>query len=142
MYFGTFPNSNTRKRAIEVQKDRYVLAKNVTVPAVNTTLEIIGYGTTQRPYRSKSQVQQVHSGPFTNDVKQVGNRWSLEYRVDTTGGNSGSAVVNVQTGEAIAVHAYAGCYSYEEDSSNSGTFLGQIGLQKALANPKGVCSRR
>ena len=61
---------------------------------------------------------------------------TLQYAVDTSGGNSGSAVLNENTGEAIGIHTHAGCNS---SGGNHGTAIDQAGLQSALANPQGVC---
>ena len=120
LYFGAHRNTNTNLTAYEAQQDCYRLSINATAPPVPETMLqiigiiitikflIIGYGTTKHPFLAKNQIQQVHQGPFLEDRKE-GYLWSLAYRVDTTGGNSGSAIENAETGEAIGVHAYAGC---------------------------------
>lgn len=144
MYFGTHINSNTKLPAFKAQKNWYKLSKELKrTPSLNSTLEIIGYGVTRSPNQDKNQVQQVHRGPLSHIVEKQKQKWrspklwSLHYQVDTTGGNSGSAILNTETGEAVGIHAYAGCT--QGRGSNSGMFIGHEKLQKALAWPRGVC---
>jgi hypothetical protein len=142
MYFGVFPNSETGLPAFKAQGKWFELDSD-HVPEANTTLSVTGYGTTSRPLRAKNQVQQTHQGPMVeNQYDRVENKWSLTYAVDTTGGNSGSAVVNEVTGKAVAIHAYAGCGIDSRGNiygTNSGMFLGLPALQEALNKPRGVC---
>jgi hypothetical protein len=81
-YFGAHPNANTGKTPFEAQQDAYTLAKNATVPEQGTPIQIIGYGSTRRPFLSKNQIQQVHSGPFLEE-RRKDYLWSLAYQVDT-----------------------------------------------------------
>ena len=62
---------------------------------------------------------------------------SLQYAVDTTGGDSGSPVINDGTGEAIGIHTHAGCSA--GGGANNGTSLNLPALQNVLATPMGVC---
>ena len=130
-YFGCFPNTETGLTAAEAQGEWYTLAESA--PAVDgQTIRITGYGTTSPPVDSTwNSAQKTHSGPYTS---LAGN--SIAYTVDTTGGNSGSAVLNETTGEAIGIHTNGGCGSYGE---NYGCAIHNSGLQYALANPQGVC---
>ena len=57
--------------------------------------------------------------------------------MDTTGGNSGSPVIDDTTGEAIGIHTHGGCFN--GGGANAGTWANHPGLQAALANPQGVC---
>ena len=147
MYFGVFPNTNTKLAAHEAQGEWFTLSDELgNPPSVNATLEITGYGTTRKPYREKNQVQQYHYGPLVNIKLELPRSdkypklWSLKYHVDTSGGNSGSAIVHKETGHAIGIHAYAGCHGVRVPTgANSGMFHGHPSLQQALANPKGVC---
>jgi V8-like Glu-specific endopeptidase len=115
MYMGTFPNSNTRLTAFEAQKKTYILPEkllNGSAIAVKEgmKLEIIGYGVTYAPFRSKNQVQQRHSGKLTKiNVEQRQKAFVMFYQVDTTGGNSGSAVEDAETGYAVGIHTNGGC---------------------------------
>ncbi|MDF1837157.1 MAG: hypothetical protein P1V35_04760 [Planctomycetota bacterium] len=127
-YYGTFPNPNTGLTAGEAQGSTYILG---TAPSVaGNDIRITGYGVDSTP-SSLNQTQQTHLGPF-----MLNNGTHLGYETDTEGGNSGSAVVWEQTGEAIGIHTHGGCSS---SGYNSGTNLNHPDLQNALANPQGVC---
>lgn len=140
-YLGTFLNSNTRLSMLDVQKKTFVLSKNMTKPVVGAPLQITGYGVTYGVDSSRSQVQQVHQDKLVNIGK--GKYFALGYQVDTTGGNSGSAIENTESGVAIGIHTNGGCYYATGDmvSHNKGTPIQNANLQKALAKPKGVCAR-
>lgn len=133
-YFGTFPNTETERTPVEVQGTTYVLGTPPTVPG-GQTLRVTGYGTTDGVLAplTLNQVQKTHTGPLTS----IGGT-SLQYAVDTTGGNSGSAVLDEASGEAIGIHTHAGCSV--GGGANNGTSLAQAGLQNALAVPLGVCA--
>jgi hypothetical protein len=81
-----------------------------------------------------SQTQTTHTGPLSG---WVGNL--LSYRVDTTGGDSGSAVVNTATGQVIGIHTNAGCNA-DGTGANQGSAIDTPALVTALANPRGVCA--
>jgi len=128
-YFGCFPNSETGLTPYQAQNDYYVLSDSA--PAVNgQQITICGYGVGDPgPY---NQAQKIHTGPYS-----VVDGTSIGYRTDTTGGNSGSAVLNEDTGEAIGIHTNAGCGN--GTGNNWGCGIHNSGLQNALANPQGVC---
>ena len=128
-YFGTFPNSTTGLTAFEAQGVAHVL--NVPPPFnPNNTIRITGYGVDSSPPTS-NQVQQTHTGPWFS----FGGT-TLDYQVDTTGGNSGSPVLHENTGSVIGVHTHAGCST---TSGNHGTGFNHASWQAALNNPLGVC---
>jgi len=131
-YFGCFPNSNTGLTPGEAQEAYYTLS---TPPpsGFSQDIRITGYGTVSAPVSMTwYQVQKTHVGPY---VTFSGT--TLGYQTDTTGGNSGSPVVIMETGQAIGIHTHGGCnYSGGE---NNGTGLNHTGVQTALANPQGVC---
>jgi|GEM_PF-2373228 len=130
-YFGVFDNSNTGLSVYDAQGDQYNLA--AAAPAVSgQTIRISGYGSTTAPVPNEWYlVQKTHTGPY------VANNGSyLLYAVDTSGGNSGSAVLDESTGLAIGIHTNAGCDSI---GGNQGTNIVNAGLQAALADPQGVC---
>ncbi len=134
-YFGAFPNSQTQLTPLEVQGTTYVLG---TVPATpgGETIRITGYGTTSGTLGTPldwNQVQKTHTGLLTGV-----SGTSLQYSVDTTGGNSGSCVLNDDNNTAIGIHTHAGCNA--GGGANNGTALTHAGLQNALANPMGICS--
>lgn len=75
-------------------------------PALGSTLRIVGYGTSRDEYRG---VQRAHFG-----ILSSGGHWKtpvMSYRVDTMGGNSGSSVVDAQTGYIVGIHTNGGCHS-------------------------------
>jgi V8-like Glu-specific endopeptidase len=79
-----------------------------------------------------NQIQKIHAGPYTDK-----SGTSIRYTVDTTGGNSGSPVVDTATGLAIGIHTHGGCTS--TGGSNAGTAIEIAGLQNFLNSPTGTC---
>lgn len=132
-YFGAFPNSNTGLTMLQAQGASYPLAS--TVPAaLNQDVRVRGYGTTTSPVpHSWNRAQKEHAGPLI-----LSSGTTLRYRLDTTGGNSGSAIVDVESGVAIGIHTCGGCSI--SGGSNVGTTIDHPELQNALINPLGVCS--
>ena len=101
-------------------------------PVQGQDIRITGYGTTGAGVpREWNQIQKTHAGPY---FSITGTR--LQYQTDTTGGNSGSPVIDDSTGLAIGVHTHGGC---SQNQGNSGTGLNHAGFQNFLANPRGVC---
>ncbi len=133
-YFGVYRNTETGLSAYQAQGEYHILAS--TPPPVNgQTIRITGYGTTGSGVpREWNQVQKTHTGEF-----RIFSGTTVRYHVDTTGGNSGSCVLNEDTGEAIGVHTHAGCNS-DPSSSNQGTGSNHSSWRTALANPRGVCA--
>ncbi len=133
-YFGGFPNSQTEQTPFEAQGQTFVLGPPPATPA-GETIRITGYGTTtgtQGTPLTWSQVQTTHDGPLASIAGTT-----VRYATDTTGGDSGSAVENLDNGTAIGIHTHAGCNA--GGGSNQGTSLAHAGLQSALGNPIGVC---
>ena len=131
-YFGCFANPDTNLTPFEAQGVFFVLSA-VPPPVQGQTIRITGYGTTGPPVPNEwNLVQKTHSGPYVTFDGTL-----LQYQVDTTGGNSGSPVTNLTTGEAIGIHTHAGCNL--GGGENNGTGINHAGLQNALANPQGVC---
>jgi V8-like Glu-specific endopeptidase len=128
-YFGVFPNSNTGLRPFERQLARYHLSVPPTFNA-SELIRITGYGTDSG---TSNQVQQTHNGPWATFTGTT-----VQYRTDTTGGNSGSPVVHEPSGDAIGIHTHGGCTS--SGGQNSGTGANHSSLQAALAAPAGVCA--
>ncbi|MFQ5506347.1 MAG: trypsin-like serine peptidase, partial [Planctomycetota bacterium] len=89
---------------------------------------IMGYGVTS-PRNSRSQTQQTHTGPLAGVLSTV-----LRYTVDTTGGNSGSPVIDETTGNPVGIHTHAGCTtSISNPRFNSGTRIDRSDLKSAIA---------
>jgi V8-like Glu-specific endopeptidase len=132
-YFGCFPNAVTGLTAAQAQGAWF---QRAPVGVDNsTTVRITGYGTTTLPApREWNQVQKTHDGPLEVDNPATS---TLKYTVDTTGGNSGSPVIDAMTELAIGIHTHGGCPS---TGVNAGTRLDHPDLLDALANPLGVCA--
>lgn len=133
-YFGVYRNTETNLSAYQAQGEFHTLASSP--PPVNgQNIRITGYGTTGNGVpREWNQVQKTHLGPF-----RTFSGTTVRYHTDTSGGNSGSCVLNEDTGEAIGVHTHGGCTS-DPGSSNQGTGSNHSSWQTALANPRGVCA--
>ncbi|HUR27840.1 MAG TPA: hypothetical protein VM509_06620 [Planctomycetota bacterium] len=129
-YFGCFPNSNTGLTPFGKQLVRHHFAQAPTFNA-SESIRITGYGTDSG---SSNQVQQTHSGPW---VTLSGT--TIQYKTDTTGGNSGSPVIHDRNGDAIGIHTHGMC-STNGTGQNSGTRSNHPGLLAALAAPAGVCA--
>ena len=114
-----------------------MVSYNITtnMPANGTPINITGYGSTTSPVSPTWYlVQKTHTGPKVTST--TGSPNPISYQTDTTGGNSGSPVVDESTGEAIGIHTHAGCSSTD---GNNGTHLAHTGVQNALNNPQGNC---
>ncbi len=128
-YFGCFPNTQTGLTAGEAQGDWFELV--APPPVAGATIRITGHGTDSSPDSTYNQIQQTHSGPFWASFGTT-----VQYQVDTTGGNSGSPVIWDNADKAIGIHTHAGCGA---SSGNQGTSSQHASLQSALGNPQGVC---
>ncbi len=129
-YMGTFPNSNTGLTAYEAQGSVSYVLETDAPPASGQDIRITGYGTSN--ICVVNQRQKSHVGPFFDNS---GTR--LQYRTDTTGGNSGSPVIFEDTGNVIGVHTHGGCRN--GSGANSGTSVENAGWLNARNDPQGVC---
>ena len=118
--FKVSPNTQTGLMPFEAQGAALTLG--TSLPPVNTTLRIVGYGVDTGV---ANQTQQENSGPLTQITGTT-----LKYRVDTEGGNSGSAVTTAGDDVVIGIHTNAGCNV--GGGSNSGTAITLPSLQSAL----------
>jgi V8-like Glu-specific endopeptidase len=133
-YFGVFDNSNTGMSPGSSYGVWHELATS-NVNADNRPIRITGYGSTSSPVpASWYLVQKTHVGPL---VYRSGN--TIRYATDTTGGNSGSAILDENNQQALGIHTNAGCNS---TGGNQGTYIFNNDLQDALANPRGICLPR
>ncbi len=130
-YLGTFPNANTGLTAYEAQGFVSYVLETEAPSGSGQDIRITGYGTSN--VCVLNQRQKTHVGPYSGES---GTR--LQYRVDTTGGNSGSPVIFEDTGNVIGVHTHGGCQN--GGGANSGTSVQQSGWLGARANPEGVCA--
>ncbi len=132
-YFGCFNNSNTGLSPFEAQGDSFALELPQAVSA-GDVIRITGHGTTSTPVDpSFNGAQKTHTGPHSNFSGAT-----LNYRTDTTGGNSGSPVIFENDGTAIGIHTHGGCTSGGA-GANAGTGANNAEFQSALANPLGIC---
>ena len=134
-YFGVFDNTDTGMSPGQSYGVHHDLAASPP-SSDGRPIRITGYGSTTSPVpASWYLVQKTHVGPL---VSLSGN--VVRYQTDTSGGNSGSAILDDNNQTAIGIHTNAGCHS--GGGSNQGTSLFNSDLQNALANPRGVCLPR
>lgn len=133
-YFGVFENPNTGLSPLAAQGSSY--RTSPTIPPVDgRQFRVGGYGSVALPTPLTSNyVYTSHVGEY---VGFIGN--GLRYLSDTTGGNSGSAVIDLATGLAVAIHTNGGCNS---SGGNKGTATKNPGLRTALASPLGMAAAK
>jgi V8-like Glu-specific endopeptidase len=130
-YFGVFPNSNTNLTPGQAQGANYTLTN--VVRNASGSVRVTGYGIVGSPVSmTMNQVQKTSTGQYLSRTGTV-----LGYAVDTTGGNSGSAIIDLTDGRVLGIHTNGGC---DNTGSNEGTSLDNADLRYALANPRGVCA--
>jgi V8-like Glu-specific endopeptidase len=132
-YFGVFANSTTGLTPHQANGGQAYDLLPTPPPVNGQILRVSGYGSTTAPVSPTWYlVQKTHSAPYS-----VFSGTTVQYVVDTTGGNSGSPVFLDGTNQAISIHTHGGCTT--TGGVNSGTGSNHPGLQAALANPLGVC---
>lgn len=133
--FTCYPNATTGLTTFEEQGAAMSMAS--VLPPVGTDLRVTGYGidgggrepTTEcecdpgAGTGTANQTQQTAIGPLTGVTEDT-----LDYRVSTCTGNSGSPVVVVGTGLVVAIHTAGGCPA----ASNQGTAITQPRLESAI----------
>jgi V8-like Glu-specific endopeptidase len=119
--FKVFPNTQTGLMPFEAQGASMTLGTEL--PAVGTQLRIVGYGVDDG---AANQTQQENSGPLTAIAGT-----SLKYKIDTEGGNSGSAVTRASDDVVVGIHTHAGC-TVGGSGANQGTAITLPSLQSAL----------
>ncbi|MFK7760245.1 MAG: GC-type dockerin domain-anchored protein [Phycisphaerales bacterium] len=130
-FFGVFDNTDTGLSPLDAQGDSYTLTPS-PIPNDGRPIRITGYGSTSSPVNPRwNGVQKTHVGPFQGYSGNV-----VRYTTDTTGGNSGSAILDDTTNMAIGIHTNAGCGT--GGGWNNGCNLFNVDLQTALANPLGM----
>ena len=120
-------NSNTGLYPGEKQGSWFKLGKAPTRIGVDK-IRITGHGVVY-PRNQYSQTQQTHVGSLYARTSTY-----LRYRTDTTGGNSGSPVIDEATGNAVGIHTHGGCSSTNTRSANYGTNAERTDLLSALAS--------
>lgn len=130
--FGTFPNANTGLLPVHAQGAFYRMSRDDSPANVRLT----GYGLDNTPpgstgsWNANSQTEQTDSGSFLKEDVEGPSDVILEYTVDTTGGNSGSAVMSTTNSVAIGIHTNAGCNP--PDDGNTGTGFENNNLENAI----------
>ncbi|MCA9278023.1 MAG: hypothetical protein H6815_04455 [Phycisphaeraceae bacterium] len=134
--FFTSANSNTGLAPRIAMNGRSYLIANAPA-ASNQTMRVTGYGTGGSAGNTWSQFGKTHTGPYT-----AKSGTQLRYRVDTTGGNSGSPVtmflgspLSLEYG--VGIHTNAGCDT-SSSSYNNGTDIAFSTLQGWLSSPAGT----
>ncbi len=118
--FRLFSNTTSGLSAPSVQG---FYNRATSIPLIGSTTRISGFGTGAGV---QNQAPTTHTGGLS---LVSGTR--LEYTVDTTGGNSGSCVVNEASQLVFGIHTNAGCTA--SGGANSGTSILNSGLQAHLA---------
>ncbi len=93
-----------------------ILPLSLSTPKLPFMVEIIGYGADKRLNRNFAQ--QRATG-FLTELESM----SLRHTVDTQGGNSGSAVLEIHSQSILGVHTHGGCSPTDDTGANAGTFL-------------------
>lgn len=106
------PNRLTGLYAGDVQGHYAVTFRH---PRLGDELRITGHGNSPDP--ELTYTQQTHLGVITEMTRES----VIYHNVDTTPGNSGSAIILEQTQEVIGIHTHGGCRV--EGGANSGTLL-------------------
>jgi V8-like Glu-specific endopeptidase len=115
-------NSNTNLLPTQANGNAfYVLG---TVPS-SGQIRITGYGSSSTG--TLNLVQKTHVGPYSNRTATA-----ISYATDTTGGNSGSPIVNEANGQAVGIHTHGGCSS--GGGANNGTRIDRSDLATAIRN--------
>lgn len=132
-YFACLTNSESGLTPFQRQQARFTLAPAAPAVADARPIRITGYGAVAAPVSPMwNGAQKTHVGPYAGLTGST-----IRYAVDTTGGNSGSAVLDEQTSQAIGVHTHEGCT--DSGGANLGTAIHAAPLQAALAAPRGLC---
>jgi hypothetical protein len=126
--FRVFDNTQTGQQPSAAQGDHFFVRQDLTPP----TIRITGYGVDGG---TANQTQQTHFGPNAGS-----SGTTMRYQTDTTGGNSGSPVIDEATGDAVGVHTHGGC-STSGSGSNSGTSLFNTAFWNAVGTPPPACEQ-
>jgi V8-like Glu-specific endopeptidase len=105
--FAVSDNSNTGLQPIDAQNASFSVVQDLGP----NTIRITGFGVDDG---SDNQTNQTHSGSNTGS-----SGTTMRYSVDTTGGNSGSPVIDGNSSTSVGIHTHGGCSS--SGGNNSGT---------------------
>jgi hypothetical protein len=131
-YFGALPNSTTSLTPFQAEGAFFSLA-DLIPPPDGRMVRTYGNGTTQPPiFRTWSFVQKTEVAEY---VGPLGT--SVRFRADLTSGDSGAAILDETTGQAIAIATDDGCTA--SGGFNAGTAVTNQNLRDAINHPLGVC---
>ncbi|MCB1281710.1 MAG: hypothetical protein KDB18_09320, partial [Salinibacterium sp.] len=132
--FGVFNNANTGLSPLSAQGGVSYTLADMAPGGTGQSIRVTGFGSTSSPVSPTWYlVQKTHAGPYAGLTGL-----NIKYAMDTTGGNSGSAVEDETTGLTIGIHTHAGCNS--TGGANNGTAVQHPDFQFALDNPRGICA--
>ncbi|MFG1498770.1 trypsin-like serine protease [Halobacteriovorax sp. XZX-3] len=119
------PNETTQKYAGDVQ-GFYEL--DYSVAASKSLISITGYGVDTEAERSFAQQNGI------GYIESIGRTGLIRHKVDTTGGNSGSSIINLKSGKIVGVHSHGGCsINHYSNTTNLGTSVStNISFNKAI----------
>lgn len=126
------PNPNTDLMPFEVQTSAFALADQI--PQSGDLVSVAGYGTDDTLGSDPgiyNFVLRTHSGAIVSASTDL-----IEYRADSSGGNSGSPVIDDATGRVVAIHTHGGCNSVH---GNKGTSTTRPMFLDAIADIDGPC---
>jgi len=129
-YFGLLSNEASGLTARVAQDAWFEI--DTAPPAVGSVLRINGFGGDDSP-GTANFAPQTALGLL---VSIAGT--TIEHVVDSTGGNSGSPVINEASGRVVGVHTSGGCL--ESGGANVATGLWHPELEAAFSSPSGVCA--
>lgn len=131
-YCGAFPNPTSQLTPFQTEGVFFERAA-VLPSAVGHPIRVFGNGATIPPmFRTWSFVQKTEVGTLAG---VTGTR--VNFRADTTSGDSGSAVLDETTGKVIGISIEDGCTAF--GGSNAGTAMTNQKLRNAINHPLGVC---
>ncbi|RMH16088.1 MAG: serine protease [Acidobacteria bacterium] len=120
--FSVFNNAQTGLQPIQAQGSFAV--RQDLGPA---NIRITGFGVDDG---TTNQTNQTHVGPNAGS-----SGTTMRYATDTTGGNSGSPVIDEATGEAVGIHTHGGCTSSGGNNSGTSFFNSQLWDALGITNP-------
>ena len=116
--FLVFDNGQTGLQPIAAQGSAFTVRQDLG-PA---TIRITGFGSDSG---EDDNTNQTHAGPNAGS-----SGTTMRYTVDTTGGSSGSPVIDEGTNQSVGVHTHGGCSS--SGGNNNGTSLFHSSFWNAL----------
>ncbi|EQC49853.1 serine protease [Bacteriovorax sp. DB6_IX] len=112
------------------ERGHYEILK--TLPLPKSLLRITGYGLSSD--KEKRNTQQSSTGELLSIHSK---RNIIHHKVDTTAGNSGSSIIDVNSGKILGVHTHGGCRQHGGQiiQGNQGTVIfGNSEFEMAIKN--------